>query len=245
LERLTPIMEDLPKAITFDAAGTLVELHFDGPAFLADLARELGLAPDDELVEKHYGPVMSAHVQRYAEDVRAGRAKGGTALWAGIYEEVLRRAGAPMSDEQAVKLVGLSAQRLFGPGSEYWGLYPDVAEALQGLQDRGVRMAVVSNWDGSLHGVLERLGVYRRFEFVLASLEVGWEKPDPRLFGEAIERFGCEPFEVVHVGDNPVDDVRGAEAAGMFAVLLDREGAYDGLDCPKIATLGQLVELYE
>ena len=81
----------------------------------------------------------------------------------------------------------------------------------------GVRTAVISNSNGSVRAILERLGLLPSLEFVLDSSAIGVEKPDPRIFRMALERSGLAPDEAVYIGDIYSIDVVGARAAGMQA----------------------------
>ena len=112
--------------------------------------------------------------------------------------------------------------------------YPDAAPALASLADRGMRLVCVSNWDVSLAEVLERCGLRDAFEGVVTSAASGARKPDPAIFASALELAGCSADEAVHVGDTLEEDVAGAGAAGIRALLLDREGGGD------IASLGEI-----
>jgi putative hydrolase of the HAD superfamily len=105
-----------------------------------------------------------------------------------------------------------------------WEPFDDTVPCLTALKERGVRMAVVSNWDSRLRGILEARGLTPFFETVVISAEVGWRKPSPEIFRVALSRMGLAPSAVVHVGDSVGDDVEGAAAAGIRGVLLDREG---------------------
>jgi putative hydrolase of the HAD superfamily len=120
-------------------------------------------------------------------------------------------------------------------------LYDDVAPALAALQAAGLRLAVVSNWDVSLVPVLERLGIADRFEAVVHSAGVGASKPDPKVFEAALEQLGLAPEAVVHVGDDLVNDVEGAQRAGIRAVLIDRSGRRRSREA--IASLAELAPL--
>jgi|SRR5918993_1085952 putative hydrolase of the HAD superfamily len=92
----------------------------------------------------------------------------------------------------------------------------------------------VSNWDVTLEGVIEGLGWSRYFSGIVASAKVGSEKPVEGIFEEALRVAGASPDQVVHVGNDPVSDVRGASSCGIDAVLIDREG---GLDVPEAMTI--------
>src|SRR5262249_41006128 len=120
-------------------------------------------------------------------------------------------------------------------------VFDDVLPTLSALRAAGVRLAVVSNWDVSLVPPLERVGIADRFEHVVHSAGVGATKPDPRVFEAALALLGLPADRVLHVGDDPVNDVQGARAAGIRALLLDRSGAASGEDA--IASLTELAPL--
>jgi putative hydrolase of the HAD superfamily len=98
---------------------------------------------------------------------------------------------------------------------------PGTLPALEAILDAGYRLAVVSNADGRVEALLERVGLASYFEFVVDSEVVGVAKPDPRIFGIALGRLGTPPRRTLYVGDLYAVDVRGARAAGMEALLLD------------------------
>ncbi len=106
--------------------------------------------------------------------------------------------------------------------AEAWHVYPDVEPALAALVDRGFRLAVVSNWDHRLPLVLARLGLARYFAAIVFSSLVGFEKPDRRIFDRALGELGTPAAATLHVGDSAREDIEGAQAAGMQALLLDR-----------------------
>ena len=83
-------------------------------------------------------------------------------------------------------------------------------------------MAVLSNWHGALHRILEARGIREFFDRVLISSEVGWSKPHPAIFRTALEELDLQPEETVHVGDSVTEDVEGALAVGMRALLIPR-----------------------
>jgi putative hydrolase of the HAD superfamily len=114
---------------------------------------------------------------------------------------------------------------------------PQAAAALAALADRGVRAAVISNSNGSVRSILTDLGLARRLEFVIDSAEVGFEKPDPRIFQLALERAGLEPEDAVYVGDLYSVDVLGARGAGLEAMLMDPGGCWGQRDCPRVPDL--------
>ena len=120
---------------------------------------------------------------------------------------------------------------------------PDVEPALAALRARGLRLVVVSNANGRLRHLLDRLQLTRWFDYVLDSHEWAVEKPDPRLFQLALEQANAEAARTVHVGDLYHVDVMGARRAGLRdAVLFDMADLYDGVDCPRVRSFAGLVE---
>lgn len=151
---------------------------------------------------------------------------------------VLEHAGIASSSGTKAALAQLQAYHAV---HNLWEQVPDdVVPALERLRARVPRLVVVSNANGRLHVVLERLGLARFFDFMLDSYLEGVEKPDPRLFRLALDRAGGHPETTLHVGDFYWIDVQGARAAGLRAVLLDAAGLYPDADCPRIRSLGEL-----
>lgn len=105
--------------------------------------------------------------------------------------------------------------------SLHFRAYPEVVGWLTVLRAGGLKLAVVSNWDVSLAGVLGQLGVAELLDCVVTSAEVGAAKPDPAVFRRALKCLGLRPEEAIHLGDSPDLDLAGAKAAGIEAVLLN------------------------
>ncbi len=118
--------------------------------------------------------------------------------------------------------------------------YPESEEVMEELVEMGLPLYVVSNWDVALEGVLDDLGWIHYFDGIVASAKVGSEKPERAIFEEALRLAGLAERRdrVVHVGNDPVSDVRGAFSSGIDAVLIDREGNLEASEA--IATLPDL-----
>ncbi len=93
---------------------------------------------------------------------------------------------------------------------------------------------------------LEDLGLARFFAATTFSSEVGWRKPDPRIFRRVLDELEVTPAEAVFVGDRLLDDVSGARSVGMRTVLTHefrRETEGDDEPDAVIARLGDLPPL--
>ncbi len=152
---------------------------------------------------------------------------GESGFWRRFVCEVLERATGRVADD------ALAGRALGGLWEEFgqksaWRVFDDVVPTLRELRDAGIRLGVVSNWDSRLPRLLELLDLAGYFETLAVSHIEGVEKPDPALFHRALERLGATPEQALHVGDMEIFDIAGARAAGIDAVLVDREGLADG-----------------
>ncbi len=125
--------------------------------------------------------------------------------------------------EQAVARV---RDRYLDPAA--WSVFDDTRPALERLREAGWRHVVLSNHVPELPELVTALGLDDLVQRVLTSARLGYEKPHPRAFAMALEAAG-HPDEVRMVGDDPVADVQGAEAAGIPGLLV-RDRPEHGLE---------------
>jgi len=92
------------------------------------------------------------------------------------------------------------------------------------LKDSALHMGVISNWDNTARGLLQRHGLIEYFDHCIISSEVGVDKPDPEIFNLAMQKADANPQECIYVGDNYYDDAVGSREAGMQALILNRFG---------------------
>jgi putative hydrolase of the HAD superfamily len=153
-----------------------------------------------------------------------------------IFEE----AGVPLDARVEAALVELHA---YHQESNLWELVPaTVFPALAALRERGLKLTIVSNANGRLRVLFERLELSGCVDCLLDSHDEGVEKPDPRFFDIALARSGARRETTIHVGDLYHVDVVGARAAGLRGVLLDEAGLYPDVDCLRVRSLNELVE---
>lgn len=138
--------------------------------------------------------------------------------WRRYFKTIFKGAGVPWWKMRRVARETKAAHL----ATHLWTRVPDgTAAALRQLRDSGYRLAVISNADGTVEELLETVGLRHHFEFVIDSETVPWEKPDARIFEDALGRLGVEARESLYVGDLYHVDVLGARRAGMQAVLVD------------------------
>ncbi len=108
---------------------------------------------------------------------------------------------------------------------------------------RGLRLAIASNWDCSLPEFLGPSDLLELVDGVVTSAEVGAAKPDPAVFVAALRVMEGEPGAALHVGDSFENDVAGARAAGVRAVLIARDGTAATPGVEMIRSLSELFSL--
>ena len=218
------------QAILLDAGGVLVWPNWTR---MADALARQGIAT-------HPATLAAADPHaRYALDV-AEIVNTSTDLRraADYFNLVLTYAGVPLSDRTERARAEL---REYQRVTNLWEHVPDfVWPALRALRVRGLRLAVVSNANGTLRTAFERLGLAPFFDVLVDSAEESVEKPDPRLFELALRRLGVAADRAFHVGDMYHVDVVGARGAGLSAVLVDEAGLRADVDCQCIRSIAEL-----
>jgi len=225
-----------PKAIFFDAGNTLLRMNY--ATIAAELARHGAAVTADALERAEWRA-------RVRLDPELAAARGASTERRTTADRYLRYAldEAGVTDEAVIAAVTAWHRGYNAPVGVWDATDPGAAAALTLAREGGVRAAVISNSNGSVRSILDRLGLLSSMEFVLDSSEVGVEKPDPRIFRLALERARLAPDEAVYVGDIYSVDVLGARAAGMGAVLLDPGGCWGARDCEAVTDVLAAVRL--
>jgi putative hydrolase of the HAD superfamily len=194
------------RAVLLDALGTLVELE---PPW-THLAAALAIDPDEHLVG-----AVRAEMAYYRDHSDEGRDAASLAdLRARCASVLSRKLGREVPVQTMMDAIRFRA-------------FPDAAPALAELRGLGLRLVCVSNWDASLPDVLARCGLDGGLDGVVTSAGAGARKPDPAIFAPALELARCSAAEAVYVGDTPAEDLAAAHAAGIPALLIDRDGGGD------------------
>jgi putative hydrolase of the HAD superfamily len=203
------------RAILLDALGTLVDFEDPAPLLRAALRERHGV----EVTLEAARVAVRAEIAVYR---REHGAAGDAASLAALH----RRCAAVLRDALPPAAHALDPEDLVPAllDSFRFAAFAEVPATLDALRGRGHALAVVSNWDVSLHDVLARTGLAARLDAVVVSAEIGAAKPDPEPFHRALAALGAEPSDALHAGDRMDEDVAGARAAGVEAVLVARDG---------------------
>lgn len=216
------------RAVLFDLDDTLVDHRSAADAAVRAWAVEHGIGGAD--VASRWSRVADRHYARYQrceltfQEQRRARVR-----------EFL---GRELTDEESDRVFAGYLQR-YEAG---WRAYPDARAALSRVREAGLTCAVFTNGDEEQQRrKLEFVGLTDLVDSLVASSTLPAGKPDPRAFAAALDRLDVPPEEALMVGDSLDKDVLGARAAGLGAVLLDREDRHTGAAVPRITSLDELL----
>jgi putative hydrolase of the HAD superfamily len=219
------------RAIFFDAGNTLVRIDYVAIA-RALAARGVSATPDD-LMRAEWRARVRLDADVFATGEIASTETGTTHRRYLAY--VLE--GVGVTDAGLVDAMDEWRRGYNQPLGLWTAPEPDAAPALMLARDSGLRTGVISNSNGMIRCILERLDLLRLLDFVLDSQEEGVEKPQPAIFERALARAGVTAGEAAYVGDLYSIDVLGARRVGMTGVLLDPGLCWGARDCPCAPTV--------
>lgn len=205
-----PAMLDRIRAVSLDLDDTL----WDVMPVLRRAETRL-----QDWLQRHYPRVAAEYDFARAREVRMALAREQPArahdmTW--LRTESLRRCAIASGYDGSM---AEAAFEVFHTARNEVELYPDVPAALPRLAAQ-VPVYALSNGNACVR----RVGLGEYFAGSVAAHEAGAAKPDPRIYAYLVEISGCAPYEILHVGDDPENDVVGARAAGMPTVWMNREG---------------------
>ncbi len=206
------------KAVYFDAAGTLIKpARRVGESYSAIAAKYGKTVAASDLFERFRICFDAAPRLAFANAAPDEIAELERDWWKKLVAQVFEPFGRfDNFDDYFDELFDYFAE----PGA--WTLFPEVLGTLSALKERGITLAVISNFDSRLVRILDGLSIGSWFDDIFVSSRVGYAKPDGKIFAAALQRHGLRPENVLHVGDSETNDLNGAQAAGLAALLVDR-----------------------
>ena len=235
-------MEDLSRCILFDLGNTLVQ-YFNREEFaeilvqavteVQDYLSGVGLLAVSE--EEMWAQVRLEDYENKDYSVRPLEDR---------LSRIFRIETAVLSEELSVSMCRRFMKPIFATGKTY----EDTNPALQGLRERGFRLAIVSNttW-GSPASLwreeLKRLGLALMMDVAVFCRDVGWRKPAKQVFEYALAKLGSDVKDCVFVGDDPRWDIAGPQGVGIRAILIDRQHGSRDIEVERISDLRELLSL--
>ncbi len=214
------------RAVVFDVDFTLAR---PGPELGAHGYRELGLRYGLDLDPTLYEEARAA---AFAEVKRHPELDHDEEIWVLFTEQIIRGMGG----EGETYAAAVEMERGWMKAAHF-ALYDDALPALEELRGRGLKLGLLSNSARDLDEFVAHHGLV--VDAVLTSQAHGKTKPHESIFMAVLELLGVEPHEALMIGDTIEDDIHGALAIGMRAVLLDRDDRYPGV-AERIADLAGL-----
>ena len=220
--------------VTFDLDDTLWEV---GPVIMRAEARFYDWLAErcPRVTDAHSVEQLTAHRRRFMQRFPDER-HDLTGLRKRWLQHVFETFGY---DESTVE----DAFRVFWEHRNAVELFDEVPEAMASLRER-YALGVITNGNACV----DFIGIGHWFDFVVSAERAGAAKPEPRIFEAALECAGVDAGRVVHVGDDPENDVRGAARAGMRTVWVNpRLAPWPGGAAPDavVSSVGELPEALE
>lgn len=197
------------KGVLFDVGGTLIRVTPSVGEVYARVARRHGIPRDPDGLEAAFRSVFKDHSHQ------GNRIEKG--WWRNVVADVFETTPELLPNRFFEELYNQFAL------PDVWEVIPDVKPVLEDLRSKGLKLAVASNWDERLPALLDTLGLSPHFDYKFISYEVGSQKPEKQFFDTCIEKMGIPANELLHVGDDRVNDWEGARNAGLNALLLSRQ----------------------
>lgn len=225
-----------PRLILFDFVGTLAEVRGGVGAAYARYARSQGAEVDAALLEQGFRAAFKAIF--LAEASLPADSAAARDAWHRIIAASFAHAGAPdLGPRLAPGLYAWFAT------AEPWHVYPEVPAALQALNDAGVTLGILSNFDDRLPSLLEALDLAKHFDSITLPEDAGAPKPAPAIFHQALARHEVAPVEAWMVGDSEPEDIHPAQSLGLQAFQIARHGQPRPEPAPTCSTLAEVVRL--
>jgi putative hydrolase of the HAD superfamily len=232
------------RAVVFDLGGTLMYERATWTAItaqadeaLTNYLREEGMELNLSTFPREFRKRLDKYFKKREKDLLE-------TTYAFVLRDVLTDKGyRDVSD----RIIRNGLDRLFAITQTNWILEDDTLPTLQKLEADGYRMGLISNAgdDDDVQQLARRFGIARYFDFILTSAACSYRKPHPRIFELALSNWYFLPSEAVMVGDNLDADVRGAKAAGLYAIWLTRRAGKMTDDQPSVQPDASLAALWE
>jgi len=206
-------MEKPPQAISFDVAGTF--LHFAEPVAKTynRFGAEYGLRPSASTLRKRIDMAFQAApgmVPPKDEDAAVFERE----WWLKLAGRVF---GCAQDDKDFLRC--FDALFVHYAGADAWRMNPEFPDLLTRLKETGAKLAIISNFDARLYGLLDSFSLSGLFDAVILPRNAGFQKPQPGMFRFTSVQLSIPPSGILHLGDQEEEDVQAAKNAGMEALL--------------------------
>lgn len=201
--------------ITLDATGTLIDPHPSvGHVYSTVMARHG--------IDVHHGELQNRFIEVFRSMTKTPRGEVSVEGEFRFWKELVLNVMAPWINEGQHEALFNEAYNVFAE-TDSWKAMPGAAPLLAELKGRGYKLALLSNADARVRTIMREMGLAAHMEHIFLSCELGYEKPDRRLFAKVEELLGCSGKNILHVGDSKRNDGTGPREAGWNALVIGDE----------------------
>ncbi len=244
-DKLKPNCQNMQqiKAITLDVGYTLLFPQPSLGQIYSEAAERCGFEITSDAAEEKFFAAWKAE-QREHNGLIYGRTHAeAQAFWLNVIKRVFCCDG---NRQEQVGKLQLDLYECFG-SAKYWRVNEDLDVLLESCSQKGIQVALLSNWDLRLRSLLNELGLLEKIDTIIISAEHGLEKPDRRIFDYVLSELRLQPHEAIHVGDTWTDDVVAAATVGCGAAWFNPKGLPvpdAGIEFVEIRHLRELVDIW-
>ena len=220
------------RAVAFDAVGTLIHPDPPAAAVYAAIGQRFGSQLDVAEIRRRFGAAFAEQERLDAQNSLATSEERERRRWRDIVAQVLDDVADPAGC--FAELYAHFAQ------PDAWRVDEGAGDVLGRLQRSGLPIALASNYDHRLHGVIRGLEELAAIRTIVISSEIGWRKPSPRFFAHLTRAMDVPAKAVLYVGDDLANDFEGARQAGLTAMLFDPQRRHPGLGSERLGKFGDL-----
>jgi putative hydrolase of the HAD superfamily len=220
--------------VIFDLFGTLTGAEVDRDRHTLALAQALGTRADD-----------LRQVLRNSFDGRARGQYGDLRRTLSLLADALGLDVSSQTLDRAIEVRMTSERHMLRPRQ-------GAVELLAELRDQGFKIGLLSDCTPEILDIWPDLPYSEFVDCAVRSCEVGWRKPDPRMYRAVLQGLGLDPAACIYVGDGGSSELTGAAAVGLHPVLLrvpgetyHRDDAESDWNGETIESLGQVLELLQ
>ena len=197
--------------------GTLIGLKDSVGTTYAALAQRHGLTVEPAAIDQVFPSIYGQAPPLAFPGLEGPALTGAEITWWGerINDTLLQAGAGPAPEGLRMELFERFAC------TDLWRVFAEVPCQLEAWKARGLKLAVVSNFDQRLHDLLEGLGLNRWLDAVVISSQAGAAKPNPKPLLLALQALELGAHQVWHVGDSAADE-QAAQAAGIHCMLVKR-----------------------
>lgn len=234
---MTGACRDEIRFVYFDCGGTLLRVLPSVGSVYSSRAAEYGFRVEADFLDGRF-------LQAWNDSKERARARNYACSDEILRDEWRRIVTDTFGDSISSGAIGAVFEDLYLHFVEpsAWTLDPGIRPLLKKLRGLGLGLGILSNWDRRLRLTLEKLELLDLFDQFIISNEVGWEKPHPMVFEQAVEKSGCRVENILHAGDSLGADILPALEQGLRTLWVGPTISQD--KCPEgVSCFGGLTEL--